>query len=260
MQSRYLKIFKGMAKSARSALRRSWLERRLPVREISGRSALIVAPHPDDETFGAGGLIALKRTAGVSVRVLFLTGGEASHTACCNTDRELIRSVRRQQASAASVPLGLSPDDLIWSDFQDGNIPHEGSAGFEHAVAGMSEVILRFQPDEIYCPHPADGHPDHRAATRITETAVKHSVPYIRIVYYTVWACYNAPHLISGGWRLDARPVYEKKAAAIREYLDQKPAPCGIPWCGRLPEAVIRSARSAVELYRDKALSRNNFP
>ncbi len=242
-----------MAKSARSALRRIWLERQLPVCEISGRSALIVAPHPDDETFGTGGLIALKRMAGVPVRILFMTGGEASHAACCDTDRELIRSVRRQQASAASARLGLSPDDLIWADFQDGKIPHEGNDGFEHAIVVMSEVIRRFSPDEIYCPHPADGHPDHIAATRITETAVKRSAPHIRIVYYMVWACYNAPYLAPGGWQLDARSVYEKKTAAIREYLGQKPALCGVPWCGRLPEAVIRSARSAIELYRNKA-------
>ena len=43
-------------------------------------------------------------------------------------------------------------------------IPHEGNDGFEHAVDNMSEVIRRFSPDEIYCPHPADGHPDHIAA------------------------------------------------------------------------------------------------
>src|SRR5215471_5295900 len=38
---------------------------------------LVVAPHPDDETIGAGGLIQSVHEAGGAVRVVYLTNGEA---------------------------------------------------------------------------------------------------------------------------------------------------------------------------------------
>ena len=37
---------------------------------------LVLAPHPDDETFGAGGLIQQAVTAGAALRVVFATDGE----------------------------------------------------------------------------------------------------------------------------------------------------------------------------------------
>ena len=42
----------------------------IPFHPVSDKSALVVAPHPDDETFACGGLIRLKRAAGARVRVI----------------------------------------------------------------------------------------------------------------------------------------------------------------------------------------------
>jgi LmbE family N-acetylglucosaminyl deacetylase len=49
----------------------------LPVLTIEpGARLLVVAPHPDDETIGAGGLIQQVRDAGGAVRIVYLTDGE----------------------------------------------------------------------------------------------------------------------------------------------------------------------------------------
>ena len=40
---------------------------------------VVVAAHPDDESLGAGGLIATAHDAGISIYVVLLTAGEASH-------------------------------------------------------------------------------------------------------------------------------------------------------------------------------------
>lgn len=44
-----------------------------------GRSTLVIAPHPDDETIGCGAAIARKRTAGTPVEVAVVTDGRHSH-------------------------------------------------------------------------------------------------------------------------------------------------------------------------------------
>ena len=61
---------------------------------------LVLAPHPDDETLGAGGLIARLRRAGVPVTIVAITDGEnayadtphlARHSECWSRPRLLHR-------------------------------------------------------------------------------------------------------------------------------------------------------------------------
>ncbi|MEO1183999.1 MAG: PIG-L family deacetylase, partial [Cyanobacteria bacterium J06636_27] len=41
--------------------------------EANKKSALVFSPHQDDETIGCGGMIALKRSQAIPVKVVFLT-------------------------------------------------------------------------------------------------------------------------------------------------------------------------------------------
>jgi hypothetical protein len=43
------------------------------------RSAVVFAPHPDDETLGCGGTIVRKIRAGARVRLVVMTDGGSSH-------------------------------------------------------------------------------------------------------------------------------------------------------------------------------------
>ena len=52
---------------------------------LPDRHILIVAPHPDDEIIGCGGLIAHLVKENKAPHVVIMTGGEGSHHGCCDT-------------------------------------------------------------------------------------------------------------------------------------------------------------------------------
>ena len=94
-----------MRRNARSALaRRLDHHARLLDDEQIARPVVVLAPHPDDETLGCGGLIALKRSLGAPVRVIFMTDGAGSHS---GVDRPALTATRKEEASAACNVLGV---------------------------------------------------------------------------------------------------------------------------------------------------------
>src|SRR5687768_6580034 len=66
---------RALLRRASGGLLRSVMERlATPLGEEElGRSAMVFAPHPDDETLGCGGTILQKRRAGASMRIVFMT-------------------------------------------------------------------------------------------------------------------------------------------------------------------------------------------
>jgi LmbE family N-acetylglucosaminyl deacetylase len=189
--------------------------------------------------------------------VVFLTNGGASHSSCCGITAAQVGQVRQRQAVEAAGCLGLNTEDLLWLQLRDGEIPFDGKEGFDDVVANLATEFDRLLPAEIYCPHPHDGNPDHAATSRIVCAARERSNYSLRIVYYTVWTWYNAAFPMhrffnwSKGWKLTINSVFEKKAAATNVYLNAAPAPCGCPYCGRLPKALVWSVMRPNEIFFD---------
>ncbi|WP_424188127.1 PIG-L deacetylase family protein [Actinokineospora sp. G85] len=75
------------------------------------RPLVVVAPHPDDEVLGVGGLMALSG----QVRLIAVTDGEASHPgSSARTPAEMAATRRRETADALAV-LGVSPRSSAWA-------------------------------------------------------------------------------------------------------------------------------------------------
>jgi len=221
--------------------------------------AVVVAPHPDDEVFGAGGLIALKRAAGVRVDVVFLTNGEGAHVGCCGLSPEAIVAVRRRLAGAAGRELGLDEPAMHWLGLVDASVPRLGQGGFNAAAAKLATLLERLAPEEIYCPHPSDVRSDHVAACEITHAAIAQAAWGGRLSYYLVWVWHSLPlrGILALGWRraarLDIRGVFEQKRRAIDTYLGEMAPGCGKPWSGLLPVSFLKAFDWPYEVFFDAA-------
>jgi LmbE family N-acetylglucosaminyl deacetylase/glycosyltransferase involved in cell wall biosynthesis len=127
-----------------------WTER------VRAASALVLAPHPDDEVLGCGGLAAQLAAAGGVVRVLFLTdgGGGAESVA----GRDAYRQRRREEAGEVCAILGFAGCDHL--DLPDGALGHHLDA----AAEGIRRAILTQRPELLLAPSPLEISRDHRAA------------------------------------------------------------------------------------------------
>lgn len=112
-------------------------------------SVAIVAPHPDDETIGAGGVAALHHRAGAAVSVIVVTNGGASRASGVSP-REMV-SRRRDELETATASLGLSPPVTL-------DLP-ERAADSPAARDRLRELVA--DAEVVYAPSGVDFHPDH---------------------------------------------------------------------------------------------------
>ena len=126
---------------------------------VRAASALVLAPHFDDEVLGCGGLLAQLAAAGAAVRVLFLTdGGGGAAEAGDREAREAYRRRRREEAARAVAVLGVAGWDAL--DLPDGALDQHPDA----AEQGIRRAILTQRPELVLCPSPLEVTRDHRAA------------------------------------------------------------------------------------------------
>lgn len=119
------------------------------------RRVLVLAPHPDDEAVGCGGLMALLADAGADVDVVFATDGEATRGASSPpTDTA---AARRREAVAACEVLGARPPRFL--GMPDGGL----AARVDELARSVRAVAGELSPDAVLVPWFGDGHDDHRA-------------------------------------------------------------------------------------------------
>ncbi len=110
---------------------------------LQGRRPLILAPHPDDESLGCGGLIAAACAAGLAPEVVILTDGGASHPGSTSHPPARLRALRAEEARQATAALGLPPDRLTFLPYEDCQLPAAGDAA--HAAAATLAGIAAAQ-------------------------------------------------------------------------------------------------------------------
>jgi len=163
-----------------------------------GGTLVVVAPHPDDETLGAGSLIAAAVRAGIRVAVVALTDGGASHTSVRWPPAALGR-LRRGELRRALARLGAGRAAVRHLGWPDGGVDHAGRA------LALRAVLTALAPAIVIAASPADHHPDHRAGWRLTVAALAGT--RVPLIAYAVWSR-------AGGGRAAHGPIAAKLWAA----------------------------------------------
>ncbi|MFN0096232.1 MAG: PIG-L deacetylase family protein [Dehalococcoidia bacterium] len=123
------------------------------------RRLLVFMPHPDDEAYSAGGLMALAAAAGWDVRLVCASFGERGKRHDGGpAGREALAAARAAELAASCRELGAKPP-VIWG------LPDGGLRGVEDGPARVRGAIDAVSPDLVVTlgPDGAYGHPDHLA-------------------------------------------------------------------------------------------------
>ncbi|MFE5835655.1 PIG-L family deacetylase [Arthrobacter sp. NPDC056493] len=152
--------------------------------ELSGTEFVVLVAHPDDESLGAGGLLARLASSGAHVEVLLCSAGEASHPGSSTTTPEQLAAVRLEEFAAAMAAFGLA------ERWQFLNLPDSGLAQHRAIIAERLADVIGNRDVVIVAPYRADGHIDHDTLGSVAaEAAAAGSHGLLEYpIWYWLWA------------------------------------------------------------------------
>lgn len=172
---------------------------------------LILAPHPDDESIGTGGVIQRALKAGAKIKVVLFTNGDNNELAFIVYEKRLtfrkgefihMGEVRRKETISAMGSLGLKQDDIVFLGYPDfgtmeiltkywqdtkpyrSMFPRQTKVPYSEAMSpnapyvgesilkDLKKIIADFKPTKIFVSHPVDANRDHRALYVFTYIAL----------------------------------------------------------------------------------------
>lgn len=190
-----------------------------------GSRVLVLAPHPDDELLGCGGLIRLLAALQRDVQVLAVTDGGASHPASTRWPAALLRQERAHESLLALHLLDAPATPLLRLGLDDGQVAAQ--------AARLAESLDRIvKPgDVLVATCRFDGHPDHEAVGHAAaRAAAAHGATLLEMpVWMWHWAAAGDPRV---PWEracrlpLDAATQLAKRSAAqaYRSQLEPDPS------------------------------------
>jgi LmbE family N-acetylglucosaminyl deacetylase len=174
---------------------------------------VVVAPHPDDETLGAGGLIhTWAARHELPVVIVSVTDGEAACPEIPN-----LAAIRRGELEAARRELAARNIELVHLGLPDGRVS-------EHQDE-LATALRDITPDRatIVAPFEEDGHPDHDVTGRIARVVADRRDALF--AQYPIWAWHRATPAIFASRVLGSfmlSPAAQRaKQSAIRRYHSQ---------------------------------------
>ena len=208
----------------------------LPLRPASYAATLgptvVIAPHPDDESLGCGGLLALLAQAGLPVWCVLVSDGTMSHPSSAKYPAPARQALRETELRRALAELGLNPHNLLTLNLPDGRVPGPGPAAGAAAGQQLTELLRQQRPATILCPWRRDPPPHHPATSQLVQAALAQLPHPPQLLEYVVWAWERSipadlprPGEVTG-WQLDISSVLDVKQRAIAAHASQLPGSC----------------------------------
>ena len=150
-------------------------------------SAVVVAPHPDDETLGCGGVAIKKLKRGAKLHFVFVTDGGASHSHRMTAEK--LRINREAEAVEAVSRLGGTADCVTFLRIPDGS-----AARHVEAISGAIAPLLdRMRPGGIFVTHAKEPPSDHVAVNSAVWRALRACQRQVTVYEYPIWYWYHWP-------------------------------------------------------------------
>ncbi len=181
---------------------------------LVGERLLVLAPHPDDEVIGCGGVIARHLRDGRRVRVVIATDGTAADPAA--SDRDAYR-IRREAESSAGLSLLGRGAEVQFLRFRD----RELSATSGALSMKIHEDLQAFRPDLILVPSPIEIHPDHLALSHAFCDVIQSDPSLFADLAIARVAFYEVTQPIRPNTLVDISDVADTKFAAIAAHKSQ---------------------------------------
>jgi len=190
------------------------------------RRVLVFGAHPDDETIGMGGTIALLSELGYEVYVVtfcWSESGDWGDTGYARVEwRERISEMRRREALEADRILGVRRRIGL-------GVPTQGVVNDRATYQRVVGIIREVRPVAIFTHYGEDKHRDHRAVSQVTEEAwwkASESVladlgePWRAraLFFYEVFELFTHPTHVA-----DVTETFQRKVEALRCFESQMP-------------------------------------
>ncbi|MBM3292846.1 PIG-L family deacetylase, partial [Candidatus Bathyarchaeota archaeon] len=164
-------------------------------------SILAIVSHPDDETFGCGGTLALHAAKNDDVKVLCLT---------CDPKDRLIEIKNACKELGISEPIVFNETEVSVNKI---------------LIKRVSDVIVALKPNIVFTHLPFDYHSDHKSAYSVVKEAIEwaahtttYSEPWLveRLMLMEINTLISTPHIL-----IDVSDFYDSKKKAIQKYSSQ---------------------------------------
>lgn len=183
---------------------------------------LIVAPHPDDETLGCGGVLARRANEGARVAVVVLTDGRNLFRLSrwrIETDPtpEEVAARRKEETRRAVDVLGGDGGAIRFLDVEDGSLArHVGPVSEQ-----LAQIIREAAPEEVYVTSEHEEHLDHVAGCAAVRAAMRLAKSRARLLRYVIalrggltTASIPEPKVF-----VDIAAQMERKRQAVRQFV-----------------------------------------
>lgn len=165
---------------------------------------LVIAPHADDETLGAGALIHQAAESGRLAGVVVLTDGAGSHDHVDGSSRARLVGIRRLEAGRAVRRLaGADVPPPVFLDWPDAHPASPGSGVFAATARRLAALCRVRRVDAIAVTGPDEPHCDHQAAAELARHAARTARRPVAVFDYGVWGAASP----AGRLRITTRPL-----------------------------------------------------